>query len=305
MSILAADYGKVVDASERVAWRVNEVFPPGSALDYTKWFMPKAMFVAKDLEFLSEDEKRKLNQIYGNSYAYLFYFVEAYIIDMAMRHAQAELYGSDENNLRAMLRFAEEEVKHQQMFIRFGEMFKASFGTPCDVVPNPQAVAAVILSKSPMAVTLVTLHLEIITQAHYVECMRDDKEMDPQFANLFKHHWVEESQHAKLDVLELTKLRRDASPEQVQQCVDDYFAIAGAFAGLLGEQAKLDVVSFERALGKTFSAEEREAIETAQRKTYHRTFLRSGVTNSMFLEFLAEHFPAALPGCAQAAEAFA
>src|SRR5688572_24187893 len=255
MSMLIADYGKVVDTSERVAWRVNDVFPPNSTLDCTRYFMPKAMFAGETLEFLTPDEKRTLNQIYGNSYAYLFYFVEAYIIDMAMRHAQAELYGNDDN-LRAMLRFAEEEVKHQQMFVRFGEMFRSCFHTPCDVVPNPQAVAQVILSKSPMAVTLVTLHLEIITQAHFVECMRDDRDMDPLFLSLFKHHWMEEAQHAKLDVLELTKLRRDATPEMVQQCVDDYFAIAGAFAGLLSEQAKLDVGSFERATGKTYTAEE-------------------------------------------------
>jgi hypothetical protein len=283
---------------------VNDVFPAGAALDFQKWFMPKAMFAGNDLAFLNADERRKLNQIYGNAYAYLFYFVEAYIIDMAMRHAEAELYGNDDN-LRAMLRFAEEEVKHQQMFLRFGEMFKSSFGSECDVVPNPQAVAQVILSKTPMAVTLVTLHLEIITQAHFVECMRDDKDMDAQFVSLFRHHWMEESQHAKLDALELTKLRRDATPEMVQQAIDDYFAIAGAFAGLLGEQAKLDVVSLERALGRTFSTEERQAIETAQRKSYHRTFLGSGVTNTTFLEFLAEHFPGALPGAAQAAAAFA
>ena len=304
MSILSTDYGRVVENSERVAWRLNEVFPPGVALDFSKPFMPTAMFMAHSLEFLSEHERLKLNQILGNSYRYLFYFVEAYIIDMAMRHAEAELYGNDDN-LRAMLRFAEEEVKHQQMFLRFGEMFERGFGTACDVVPDPQAVAQVILSKTPMAVTLVTLHLEIITQAHFVDCMRDRGDIEPLFQSLFKYHWVEESQHAKLDALEILKLRRVASPEVVQQCVDDYFAIAGAFAGLLAAQAKLDVVSLERAIGRTCSEAERTEIEDAQRRSYNRAFLWSGVTNTMFLEFLAEYFPSALAGAASAAEAFA
>src|SRR5688572_6639295 len=115
MSILSADYGKVVELSERVAWRLNDVFPEGISLDFSKAFMPNAMFVGNALTCLNDKEKLKLNQIFGNSYRYLFYFVEAYIIDMAMRHAEAELYGHDDN-LRAMLRFAEEEVKHQQMF---------------------------------------------------------------------------------------------------------------------------------------------------------------------------------------------
>jgi hypothetical protein len=304
MSILTTDYQKVIETSERVAWRVDDVIKRDASLDYTKPFMPKAMFVADAITFLDDNEKLKLNQIFGNSYAYLFYFVEAYIIDMAMRHAQAELYG-DDDNLRAMLRFAEEEVKHQKMFLRFGSVFERSFGTKCDVVESPQSVAQVILSKSPMAVNLVTLHLELITQAHFVDCMRDSSDIEPLFKSMFKHHWIEESQHAKLDVLELSKLREGATPAQVQQAVDDYFAIAGAFAGLLAGQAKLDVVSLERAIGRTLSEGERTEVEAAQRRSYNRAFLWSGVTNTLFLEFLAEHFPSALEGAAAAATAFA
>lgn len=293
MSILSSDYRKCIELSERVSWRLNEVVPSGSLLDFGKPFMPKGMFFGDSLTFLSPQEQRTLNQIFGNSYAYLFYFVEAYIINMAMQHAQAELYG-DEQNLRALLRFAEEEVKHQQLFLNFGEMFKEQFGVECDLVDSPQAVAGVILSKSPMAVLLVTLHLELITQAHYVDSMRNSQEVETLFASLFKHHWLEESQHAKLDVLELMKLRREAEDAQVQQAIDDYFDIVGAFAGLLGAQAKLDVTSLERKLERTFSEEERAAIEAVQRRAYHRAFLFDGLTNSMFLEFLAENFPAGL-----------
>jgi hypothetical protein len=305
MSILNADYAKCVELSQRVAWKLDDVFPPEQALDFGKPFMPRAMFFAHDLAFLNDDEKLRLNQIYGNSYRYLFYFVEAYIIAMAVQHAEAALYGEDDNNLRAMLRFAEEEVKHQQMFLRFGEKFEAGFDSKCDLVESPQTVAQVILSKSPMAVLLVTLHLELITQVHYVDCMRDDQDIDPLFKQLFKHHWLEESQHAKLDVLELLKLRRDATAEQIQVAIDDYFEIAAAFAGLLADQAQRDVLSLERALDRTFDDDSRQAIEAAQARAYHRAFLWSGVTNSLFLEFLAEYFPAALDRAAAAANAFA
>lgn len=304
MSILATDYRKCVEISERVAWKLDEVVPPGSALDLHKSFMPAGMFFAQDLHFLSTDEKRRLNQIFGNAYRYLFYFVEAYIINMAMEHARAELYG-DEHTLRALLRFAEEEVKHQQLFLRFGELFDASFGTPCDLVESPQAVAEVILSKSPMAVLLVTLHLEIITQAHYVDAMRDNKEMEPLFAGLFKYHWLEEAQHAKLDVLQLVKLRADCSDEQAQTAINDYFDIVGAFAGLLAAQAKLDVGSLERALGRSFSEAEQAAIEAAQRRAYQRAFLFDGLTNNLFLEFLAENFAPALARAQQVSALYA
>ena len=189
--------------------------------------------------------------------------------------------------------------------MRFREAFERDFGHECGLLENPQAVAEVILGKSPMAVLLLTLHLELLTQQHYTEGYREGDELDTFFASLLKHHWMEEAQHAKLDVLELVKLRNDATPEQVQQTVDDYFAIAGAFAGLLAQQGKLDVVSLERAVGRAFSDDERAKIEQAQTRSYQRAFLWCGVTNTAFLEFLAEHFPAALPGAAKAAEAFA
>ena len=304
MSILNSDYDKCIDLSERVAWRVDDVIPPESRLDFSKPFMPSAMDFSRTLPFLSSTEKLQLNQIFGNSYSYLFYFVEAYIIEMVMQHTQAQLYGND-TALRCLLRFAEEEVKHQQLFLRFGEMFSAQFGSACDLVDSPQAVASFILGKSPMAVVLVTLHLEIITQTHYVDSMREVKDLEPLFVSLFRHHWLEEAQHAKLDALELVKLRRDASEAMVQQAITDYFAIAEAFAGLLASQAKLDVSSLERAVQRTFNEEERAAIEAAERRAYHRAFLYDGVTNPQFLEFLGEHFPGALEGVKAAAQAFA
>src|SRR4051812_16767030 len=191
MSILGTDYGRVVELSERVAWKLDDVFPPGTSLDFGRPFMPGPMFIGTEISFLHTVEKLKLNQIFGNSYRYLFYFIEAYVVNMAMRQAMAELYG-DDDALRAMLRFAEEEVKHQKMFLRFGEMFASGFGSKCDHVESPQALAAFIMSKSPMAVLLVTLHLELATQVHYVACMRDSQDMEPLFQSLFRHHWLEE-----------------------------------------------------------------------------------------------------------------
>jgi hypothetical protein len=304
MSILATDYSKCIELSERVAWRVDDVVPRDGRLDFSRPFMPKAMFFGYGLSCLNDSEKLKLNQIFGNSYSYLFYFVEAYIINMAMKHAQAELYG-DDNNLRAMLRFAEEEVKHQQLFLRFNEMFNRQFGVSCDLVDSPQAVAEVILSKAPMAVLLTTLHLEILTQAHYIDSMRENKEMEPLFASLFKYHWLEESQHAKLDVLELLKLRRDADEAMIEVAIKDYFDIVGAFAGLLGAQAKLDVTTLERSCARPFTEAERAEIEAAQRHAYHRSFLYDGLTNSLFLEFLAEHFPTAVERATKTGEQYA
>lgn len=293
MSILSADYRKCLEASERVAWTVADVLPSTAKLDFRRPFMPSTLFLSEKLPALGDQEKLRLNQIFGRAYAYLFYFVEAYIITSTLEHARAELYG-DEYALRALLRFTEEEVKHQQLFVRFGELFDQDFGTSCGLTDSPHEVASYILGKSPMAVMLMTLHIELMTQTHYVSAMKDNRDIDPLFVSLFRHHWLEEAQHAKLDALELDKLRDIASAEQVAQAEKEYVEILSAFADLLGRQAVLDVKSLEAVLGKTFPEDVQRQIEAAQTQTYQTTFLGSGLTNTLFLEYLAERFPGLL-----------
>jgi hypothetical protein len=282
------DYESCVRASEKVSWKLDEVFPPDMKLDYGRRFLPDTLTGVESLGFLSADERRKLNQITGNSYLYLFYFVEEYIIASVVQHANAEMFG-DPGALRALLRFADEEVKHQQLFIRFRQVFEKSFGVHCDVIENPQAVAEIILSKAPMAVNLVTLHLELVTQQHYVEGFRDVSGLDPLFASLLKHHWLEEAQHAKIDALELKKLAEGATEAQIATAIDDYLGILGAFAGLLAQQGELDAKNLERATGRTFTGDERKAIADAQNHAYRRTLITMGIQNPNFQRYLLQY----------------
>ncbi len=251
--------------------------------------MPDSLTGVNDLPFLSEDERLKLNQIDGNAYLYLFYFVEEYIIASVVQHANAEMFG-DPAALRALFRFADEEVKHQQLFLRFGAAFERGFGHLCDVIENPQAVAEIILGKAPMAVALTTLHLELVTQQHFTEGFRDggDDGLDPFFASLLKNHWLEESQHAKIDALELQKLALGASEAQIETAIGDYLGVLGAFAGLLATQGELDVKSLERATGRVFTDAQRSAIGKAQGAAYHRALITLGVQNASFQKYLAQ-----------------
>jgi hypothetical protein len=283
------DYDSCVRASEKVSWKLDEAFPADMKLDYGRRFLPDTMTGVERLGFLTPAEKLKLNQVTGNSYLYLFYFVEEYIVASVVQHANAEMFG-DSDALRALLRFAEEEIKHQQLFVRFREAFERSFGVPCDVIENPQAVAEVILSKVPMAVVLVTLHLELVTQQHYVQGFREGEGsgLDPFFASLLKHHWLEEAQHARIDALELAKLSLGASDAQINAAIDDYIGILNAFAGLLAQQAELDVKSLERATGRTFDEAQRKAIAGAQTSAYRRAFIIMGIENSGFQKYLSQ-----------------
>ena len=188
----------------------------------------------------------------------------------------------DHDAIRALVRFAEEEIKHQQLFWRYLEAFRRDFVHPCEVLGSAASVAQVILSKTPMAVMLVTLHLEIMTQSHFTESIRPDAELDPLFARLLKHHWLEECQHAKIDALELEKMVAMSSPDLIDKAFVDYMELIDAFDGLLTQQAAMDAKSLEVALGRSFDEEQTARIVQAQHDGYRQAFLVSGMSNPHF-----------------------
>jgi hypothetical protein len=287
---LISSFENIISASERVAWKIDDVIPKTGALDFTKRFLPDALVGADKLDFLSATEKLKLNQVRGNAYAHLFQFVEEYIVATCVRHVEAEVFG-DEMNLRAMLRFAEEEVKHQMLFRRFLEAFERGFGSPCEGIPSQKAVAGIILSKTPMAVMMVTLHLEVMTQQHYTQCVQSTDGIDPLFKQMLKSHWAEESQHVKIDAMTLRKLALTSTAEMRKQAVHDYLDLVDALLGLLGQQAELDVKSLERSLNKTYSEAQRAQILESQKASYRQTFVTWGITNPLFIDTVLEVFP--------------
>jgi hypothetical protein len=277
------DYKTVVKNSERVEWRLDDVLPEGTRLDFTRMFLPPALVPGSELVFLDDTQQRLRNHVTSNAYLNLFAFVEEYIIAMALQHAHAETFG-DHDAIRALCRFADEEIKHQALFLRYCAAFGRDFGHKCDVLGAAGDVAGIIMSKSPMAVLLVTLHLELITQQHYTDSVKDNAAIDPLFGKLLKSHWLEESQHARIDQLELEKMANAATPEQIKQALVDYTDLLGAFDGLLKSQAEMDAATFQRAAARELSAAERESFIAVQHRNYRRLFLSSGLKHPTFVE---------------------
>ena len=63
--------------------------------------------------------------------------------------------------------------------------------------------------------------IEWMTQAHYLGSVRDDGDIDPLFKSLLKHHWIEESQHAKLDTLIVDALAEGADEAEIDKAIDE------------------------------------------------------------------------------------
>jgi len=284
---LRFDYETCIRHSERVAWRLDEVMPPGTKLDFSRRFLPEALAGTGHLVWLSPIERLKLNQISGNAYLNLFQFVEEYILAMALDHARAEK-PADPKACRALMRFAEEEVKHQELFARYRAAFDRDIGHPCGVVTGAEAVAELILSKNPIAVLLVTCHLELMTVQHYAECVRDDFGVDPFFAMLLKCHWLEEAQHAKIDALELDKRASLATAETIESAIDEYLGLCAAFDELVERQARLDVESLKAVTGRAYTPDESREIEASQHLGYKKTFIWYGMTNPTFVDYVSK-----------------
>jgi len=276
-------YEQCIDQSIRVTWQLDDILPKDMRLDFSRPHLPEALVRAQGLDFLSASERLALNHIRGNSYMNLFGFVEEYIIPQVIRHAQGELFG-DQDAVRALLRFAEEEVKHQALFRRYCEFFKRDYGSPCEVLGESIAVAQIILSKAPMAAMLTTLHLELITQQHYVSSVKDDASLDPLFCSVLKYHWLEESQHARIDTLELEKMAEEADEAERVRAIDEYFDILSAFDGLLAKQVDMDLQSLETKAKRTFESGPRELLRRAQLQSYREDFILMGLRNKAFVE---------------------
>jgi hypothetical protein len=275
----------------KVTWKVEDLIGGDRKLDFTRPFLPEALAGVSGIACLDAREKLLLNQIRGNSYLYLFGFVEEFILPFVLGQARDAVHG-DTFEMRALSTFAEEEAKHIDLFRRFAQEFKRGFPVECGVIGPPREAAAAILAHSALGVGLVVLHLEWMTQRHYLESVRDNQDLDPQFASLLRHHWMEESQHAKWDTLLIDKLATAAGPEGIAKAFDDYGAIGAMLDNALAAQVGLDIDALERAAGRTFTAAEKEQIRAAQQRSYRYTFLGSGMSHPNFLRSLGELWPA-------------
>lgn len=279
-------YGDTLAISERVQWRVEDIIGGERELDFGRHFLPDALVEAQALDFLSPEEKRALNQIRGHSYLAMFGLVEEFILPFVLDHARGRL-DADDLEVRALLQFAGEEAKHIHLFRTFMSEFRRGFGHECDVIGPASELAEAVLSHDQLGVALAILHIEWMTQRHYVESAKDDRTIDPQFESLLRHHWMEEAQHAKLDTLIVAEIAARCTPREIRTGIEHYRAIGQILADGLRQQVQLDVEAFQSATGRELSSAEKQRFVETQTRSYDRTFLESGATHPNFVRTLS------------------
>jgi hypothetical protein len=296
-------YQSALATSEGIRWRIEDIIGEDKRLDFTKPFMPESLARAEQLSFLTPKEKRTLNQIRGNAYLGIFGLVEEFILPFVLDHARPHLQ-PDDYRTRALLQFAGEEAKHIHLFKRFREDFERGFATPCAVIGPPEEIAKAVLAHDGLAVALVILHIEWMTQRHYIDSVREDRQLDPQFKSLLKHHWMEEAQHSKLDTLMVEALAEGRSAREIDAAVEEYLEIGGLIDAGLKQQVGFDLDAFTRATGRELNEEEKDQFLRAQLQANRWTYLGSGMTHERVLATLGSLSPAARERVEEVAPAF-
>jgi hypothetical protein len=281
----ASSYGyrDSIVAAQKVNWRIEEIIGGDKRLDFSKRFMPDSLVRIDGLGFLNEDEKRVLNQIKGHTYLSIFGVVEEFILPFVLDHVRPSL-DQDDYRVRAFLQFASEEAKHIQLFKVFCEEFDAGFGTECKVIGPASEIGSAVLSHQPLAVALLILGVEWATQRHYVDSVKDDGTLDPQFRSLLKNHWLEEAQHAKLDTAMVLALAENMGKKEVENAIDEFLEIGGFLDAGFRQQTLFELEAFEAATGRTLNEAEREEFVTVQHQANRWTYIGSALTHAKFLE---------------------
>jgi hypothetical protein len=280
-------YAKCVEVSKRIRWEIERDVIRGRNFDFSRRFLPDGLSRVSELEFLTSGEHNLLSQIQGRTYANMFGLVERFIGAKILEVSRHHWLG-DQTALEALVRFTDEELKHQELFRRIERMIAAGMPDGYRFEPQPNDVARAVLGASTWAVLALTCMIELFTQEHYRASIAPDADLSDLYKDVFLFHWREESQHAILDELEWRREDARLSPKERDDAVSDLIALAGAVDGIVQQQAAVDAQYFQSLCTRSLSAEEIARVRTTILRAYRWQYIVSGAQDERFGGILSE-----------------
>jgi hypothetical protein len=277
-------YARCIDASKKIRWDIDSDVIRGRALDRAQDFLPTGLSLVDELPFLGDAARRFMSQVQGRTYANLFGVIERYINAKVLELSRDHWFG-DQLALEALVRFSDEEIKHQELFRRIEQLAAAVMPPGYRMVADGNAIASVVLGKSTWAVLALTCHVEIFTLVHYKKSIAAEQVSDL-WKDVFRYHWKEESQHAIIDELEWRRVDAGVTVAERDRGVDELIELVGAVDGVLQAQAQAD--------GDYFIAHceldevQQQAVRDVLLKAYRWQYIVSGVQEGSFVKVLSE-----------------
>jgi len=271
--------------SYRINWKISDVVD-GRRFDRSRRWLPARLSAADALTSLSPDDQTRLSHVEMGAYAHLFGYVEEFIAPRMIELAR-DFELDNREAFDALTNFAAEEVKHMNLFREVRARIDEAVGFPLSRLTGERDVARAVLSKQTGAMLLLTAAIEWFTQLHYLSSFKDDEALDPFTRHIFKCHWLEESQHARMDHLETVRAFANITDKNRQAAIEDLIELVGAVDGLLQQQARCDVDNFERYRDHALSPSLRQEVYARVLDAKRYTFIESGVTHPNFQELFA------------------
>jgi hypothetical protein len=279
-------YARCIQSSKRVRWDIDEDVIRGRRFDTAHKFLPDGLSLTDAFTTLSAGEKRFVSQIQGWTYANIFGLVERFI-NAKILELSHDYWLGDQVALEALVRFSDEELKHQALFRRINTMIGEVLPDGYRFAVDPDAVASAVLGKSTWAVLALTLDIELFTQLHYRQSIDRDSQLSELFKDVFLYHWKEESQHAILDELEWVRHDAGLTTEQRNRAVNEFIELVAAVDSILQIQAKADAGYFAVNCGRAVSEAETREVGSSFRKAYRWQYIHSGAQHRHFGKVLS------------------
>ena len=280
-------YAKCIEVSKRIRWDIDRDVIRDRQFDLADKFLPDGLSCANELGFLTPSQQRFLSQVQGRTYANMFGLVERYIGAKMLEVSRDHWFG-DQTALEALVRFTDEEMKHQELFRRIERLAAECMPEGYRFDASPNDVASFVLGKCTWALLALTCHIELFTQAHYRASIGNDEGLSELYKDVFRFHWKEESQHAILDELEWMREDSKLSDAQRDAAVDDLIALVGGVDGILQAQAQDDSAYFMNAIGMGDDAYRAEQVNATVLKAYRWQYIVSGVMEPRFQKVLGD-----------------
>jgi hypothetical protein len=274
-------YERVVQASKAVAWDIEQDVIRGRRFDRSKKYLPDGLSLIEEFAGLTDAEKRFVSQVQGRTYANVFGLVERFITAKLLEVSGDHALG-DQNALEALVRFSNEELKHQALFRRIDGMMGAVMPPGYRFDVDEDEVARAVLSKRTWAVLLLTMHIELFVQNHYRESIAPDEALSELFKDVFLFHWKDECQHVLVDELEIRRHDATLGDRERDAGVDDFIGLVVAVDGILQAQAVADADYFAANCGRRMDAAGRQELAARFLKAYRWQYIFSGATHVRF-----------------------
>jgi hypothetical protein len=282
-----ARYAQMVRSSKKSEWQIDRDLFQDRSFDFSRKFLPDGLSQVDRLTFLDEAQARLLSQIQGRTYAYIFGLVERFISAKMLDQGRAHVF-DNQLALEALVRFSNDEIKHQELFRRMETMMSSKLPAGYRQVADPNEVARAVLAASTWSVLALTCHIELFVQAHYVQSIAPREELCPLFKDVFKFHWKDESRHVVLDELEWRDEHAKLSSAEHDQAVNDLIALVAAVDAILQAQSAADADYFISHASRSFSVDETAQIKTCVLSAYRWQYIISGVRHPHFGRLLTQ-----------------